>query len=546
MRCYHRRTSQRLVEKVKLAKREVIKETIMADISEDINVTSVEEREAHLISELRESKRKEEKYRHEVEVLENKLANITHIQSETEKATGELYQVNEKVRDQRQLMAELEEQIKEKEDYLNKLDEEVEVTQGRSAASEERRGSVDDDEISSDGRSRNTGRDSDINENDSDGRSRNTGRDSNINESLLRVLESLVASQRKERENFSRVSEKEDRLPPFNGALPRFSANQDPENFVNVEVFIQMLEYAMPSGQWSDRQRVLGAMQALGGEVLNQVRCLPEVERNTWTRFKGVLREKFAVSDQTLAFLKSKFKPKRKSGEDVLSFVFRVRGGLMNFDPKGVWTGEKKVSELIDILENEAPPEVCPLLYILPDSSNTSLRKLADGWNRISRRKNANEKIHPFVERDAGAIHRSARGWEPRMGRGGGYATPHGSGPFKERGRGRPLEGAARGRGIENSRCFNCGGGDHWARKCPRPLKCYRCQGYGHRAEDCRGNRGGNYSAKNESAWGGVGGGWKRGRSARVAPAQQVYAENPTPPGSPSRRNPAPSRERRE
>ena len=172
--------------------------------------------------------------------------------------------------------------------------------------------------------------------------------DKSVTESLLCVIERIIENQGRERE--MRVSGKEVYLPALNGRLPNYSFSQENGSFKNVELFIQELEYAMPSRQWNDGQRVIGGLSALKGEVLNQVRCLPEYERNTWAKLKAVLREKFAVTEQTLALLKSRFKPRRKEGEDVLSFMYRVRGELMNFDPKGVWSSERRVSKLIDVL----------------------------------------------------------------------------------------------------------------------------------------------------------------------------------------------------
>ena len=323
-----------------------------------------------------------------------------------------------------------------------------------------------------------------------------------VSENLLKVVESLVEAQKIGKDTLGQGGDGGAQLPPFNGALPRFSATQDPEEFVNVENFINMLEFAMPSAQWRDQQRVLGAMRALEGEVLHQVRCLPEAERDTWIKFKSVLREKFSVTDQTLALLKSRYKPRRKSGEDLLSFVFRVRGGLSNFDPKGVWTDERRVSELIDILEREAPEEVCPMLYLLEEDSNTKLRQLVDGWNRIVRKRAPREKKEPYVEGDVNAIGEYSRGGEePSRSRGRGYPQRRGVG--RGRGCGYPSGGRGypgRGRGQHgggSGRCFNCGGVGHIASDCTRPPKCYRCQGSGHISRDCRWQPGAVFSSKN-------------------------------------------------
>ena len=98
------------------------------------------------------------------------------------------------------------------------------------------------------------------------------------------------------------IEKNKNRLPEFTGDLPTFVCSNDPEQFMNIEVFIKQLEFAMPINIWSDEKRVLGGMKALKGEALSQMRELPEDKRNTWALFKTALRNKYELRPTQLHY----------------------------------------------------------------------------------------------------------------------------------------------------------------------------------------------------------------------------------------------------
>ena len=298
-----------------------------------------------------------------------------------------------------------------------------------------------------------------------------------VSRRLIESIENLIEMQHKQLMDVNEGME--EYLPVFNGQLPRFSASQNPEDFKNVEIFIRELEFAMPSNQWNEKQRVIGGLSALEGEVLNQIRSLPECERNTWIKFKSLLRERFSLSEKTLALLKRNFRPRRKLDEDFLSFLFRVRSGLMNFDPSGVWSSERRVSEFIDIVECETPPEVCPLLYLLTDVGNTTLRRFSDAWRRILNKKSSREKSHPFEKREACLVIPYGNGGRNYPGGGGRWPTR--GRKYLDRGHRRTQEHSRRRRYVNYFRCYHRERKLNWQKF----KRCYQCQKIGHLARDC-------------------------------------------------------------
>ena len=127
MRSSRKRTSERLAEKIKVAKEKVIEDLEMAGIEEEIEVTDNGEGEKRLRSELKEAQKREDKYLREIQVLTDRLAQIAHIENERERVSLEVSNLNEIERDKSAVVESLEVRIDERQKCLDVLDEEIEV-----------------------------------------------------------------------------------------------------------------------------------------------------------------------------------------------------------------------------------------------------------------------------------------------------------------------------------------------------------------------------------------------------------------------------------
>ena len=58
------------------------------------------------------------------------------------------------------------------------------------------------------------------------------------------------------------------------------------------------------------------------------MKSLDYLERNTWSKFKNILRDQFTVSPGRLEQLENDFTPHKSEKEDVRSFLFMVRNKL--------------------------------------------------------------------------------------------------------------------------------------------------------------------------------------------------------------------------
>ena len=107
-----------------------------------------------------------------------------------------------------------------------------------------------------------------------------------FSEKFLKMMDAMLRSQA---QGFNRLVDNlhsgghgVSKLPPLAGELPKFNGSQSLEaGFLHVEIFIKRMEFAMPSGTWADKQRLIGGIRALEGECLAQIRALPLTERDT-------------------------------------------------------------------------------------------------------------------------------------------------------------------------------------------------------------------------------------------------------------------------
>lgn len=308
------------------------------------------------------------------------------------------------------------------------------------------------------------------------------------------------------------------KLPEFTGELPTFVCSNDPEEFMNIEIFIKQLEFAMPTPLWSDSQRVAGGMKALRGGVLAEMRGLPISSRNTWALFKNALRNKYELRPTQLAQMKKAFNPRRKTGEDLFAYVCRVRCGLENFDPHGNWDSATQVSELIAVIEGDLPSTMGVGIVTLEDTENSSLKKFADAWSWCL----ATQRKESF----AVAVRTNTRGRGTYVSRGrGGPKQPAGRGaswkfsqspPGEKKKSNSFAEKGATGYTGGQPVCYTCGHPSHFAKDCDIPRKCFNCGKRGHLAAQCykrnqhggrrgggRGGPGSSYrEAKNGGEWG--------------------------------------------
>ena len=339
------------------------------------------------------------------------------------------------------------------------------------------------------------------------------------------------------------------RLPDLSGDPPSFTNSHLPDDFIHINIFLRRCEMAMPSTIWTDSQRVTGALRCLKGEVLNAVRDIPEEKRNTWYRFKSTLKERYKVSETKLKLIKDGYSPVKRTNEDPLTFLHRVKAKLANFDPENTWSDELRLAEYKTVLMKCTPPQLMVNLFNLESDDDVNIARIGDFWEMSLRKDinttslglpNADPCTYPSPHISHGntvyntpppnvAAFRSYRGrGGTTSGRRGGYSASYGRGrlgyqqqqqqqsgqvPGYNPGSGSGGRQNSGGRGYSHPRgggqtrqmttmqrgtlaqaggsgdmlrCYNCYQSGHLSRFCPKGLRCYQCQGFGHIAARCQ------------------------------------------------------------
>ena len=294
---------------------------------------------------------------------------------------------------------------------------------------------------------------------------------------MLEIVRNLTRDKRSpDVENIvNRRNESGARWPPLLGPRPEFSGTHELGKFLHVESFIRDLEFCMSGEAWTDCQKVESGMLSLKGDVLNYMKSLDHSERNTWCKFKQVLRTQFTVSPGKLAQLEGAFNPRKSESEEPRSFIFRVRNVLNELDPFNVKRHEVKLHKFKEIMMCEVPRDMRSLLMSLTALDNASMERLADAWDAFIR---VGEQFYASpVSGSVNAAQSGARRNSEKSTQRGGYRGRSGHGWGMGSSGRRPEE--------DDIFCFKCRKVGHYAGDCRNYTVCNYCRRVGHVLAKC-------------------------------------------------------------
>ena len=158
------------------------------------------------------------------------------------------------------------------------------------------------------------------------------------------------------------LERKHGKLPDLCKVIPDFYGITSCEEryTLSIEVFIRRVEEATCTADWTDIKRIMVATRHIKGRALTAVNAFrPSI---TWQAFSQDLYDRFAESSANLRMALFSFKPKRKKGEMFSEFADRVWAELDSFCPGGCMSTEEKRGYTLQILKDNLPEEVHPLL----------------------------------------------------------------------------------------------------------------------------------------------------------------------------------------